>query len=101
MEREAPAATGPLGGHDERLLIEAAQADPRRFAELYERHFARVYAFVARRARSRDEAEDLTAAVFHHALAHLGRFEGRGGSLAAWVRQRARRTPGRPVRTHA
>ena len=43
------------GGDDERLLIEAAQADPGRFDDLYERHFDRVYAFLARRAGSRAE----------------------------------------------
>jgi len=45
---------------EERMLIEAAQKDPRRFGELYERHFDRVYAFVARRVRDRHEAEDGT-----------------------------------------
>jgi hypothetical protein len=34
--------------NDERLLIEAAQSAPGRFAELYENNFNRVYAFVAR-----------------------------------------------------
>ena len=90
MEPTAPAATPPVGAHDERRLIEAAQADPRRFAELYERHFARVYAFVARRARNRAEAEDLTAEVFHQALVHLGRFEWRGVPFVAWLLQIAR-----------
>ncbi len=77
-------------GDDERLLIEAAKADPSRFAELYEKNFDRVYAFVARRAGSRGEAEDLTAEVFHHALANLGRFEWRGVPFSAWLRQIAR-----------
>ena len=58
----------------ERLLIEAAQRDPRRFAELYEQNFDRVYAFIARRVRNREEAEDLTSEVFHQALANLPRF---------------------------
>jgi hypothetical protein len=49
---------------DERLLIEAAQHDPSRFAELYENNFHRVYAFVARRVSDRDEAQDITAEVF-------------------------------------
>ncbi len=70
---------------DERLLIEAAQRDPRRFAELYELYFDRVYAFVARRVRNREEAEDLTSEVFHKALAGLGRFEWRGAPFAAWL----------------
>jgi RNA polymerase sigma-70 factor (ECF subfamily) len=70
---------------DERALIEAAQRDPHHFAELYELHFERVYAFIARRVRDRDEAEDLTADVFHHALANLPRFEWRGAPFAAWL----------------
>jgi hypothetical protein len=70
---------------DERLLIEAAQQDPSRFAELYEKNFHRVYAFVARRVRDRDEAEDVTAEVFHEALRSLGRFQWRGAPFAAWL----------------
>jgi RNA polymerase sigma-70 factor (ECF subfamily) len=90
MDPRAPAAEVPLGGDDERLLIEAAKADPRRFGDLYERHFDRVYAFVVRRAGGRSEAEDLTAEVFHHALASLVRFEWRGVPFAAWLLQIAR-----------
>jgi len=70
---------------DERLLIEAAQRDPLRFAELYENNFERVYAFVAYRVRDRDEAQDLTAEVFHQALAGIQRFEWRGIPFAAWL----------------
>ena len=70
---------------DERLLVEAAQRDPRRFAELYELHFHRVYAYVSRRVQSREEAEDLTADVFHHALAKIKSFEWRGAPFAAWL----------------
>lgn len=70
---------------DERLLIEAAQQDPSRFAELYEKNFHRVYAFIARRVHDRAEAEDLTAEVFHQALSNLGRFEWRGVPFAAWL----------------
>jgi RNA polymerase sigma-70 factor (ECF subfamily) len=70
---------------DERLLIEAAQNDPSRFAELYESNFNRVYAFVARRVGDRDAAEDLTAEVFHEALRNLGRFQWRGVPFAAWL----------------
>jgi RNA polymerase sigma-70 factor (ECF subfamily) len=74
-------------GHsaDERRLVEAAQADPRRFAELYELHFERVYAYVARRVGNRTEAEDLTSEVFHRALASLPRYEWRGAPFAAWL----------------
>jgi len=70
---------------DERLLIEAAQQDPARFAELYELNFERVYAYAVRRVGNRTEAEDLTAEVFHQALANLKRFEWRGIPFAAWL----------------
>jgi RNA polymerase sigma-70 factor (ECF subfamily) len=70
---------------DERLLIEAAQKNPARFAELYENNFERVYAYVVRRVGDRTETEDLTSEVFHHALANLQRFEWRGIPFAAWL----------------
>ena len=70
---------------DERLLIEAAQKDPARFAELYQNNFERVYAYIVRRVANRAETEDLTSEVFHHALANLQRFEWRGIPFAAWL----------------
>jgi RNA polymerase sigma-70 factor (ECF subfamily) len=70
---------------EERLLIEAAQSDPARFADLYERHFERVYAFVVRRVRDRSAAEDITSEVFQQALANIGRFEWRGAPFGAWL----------------
>jgi RNA polymerase sigma-70 factor (ECF subfamily) len=72
-------------GKNERLLVEAAQKDPARFAELYENNFERVYAYVVRRVHDRAETEDLTSEVFHHALANLQRFEWRGIPFAAWL----------------
>lgn len=69
----------------ERRLVEAAQKDPSRFGELYENNFERVYAYIARRVGNREEAQDLTAEVFHQALANLARFEWRGLPFAAWL----------------
>lgn len=77
--------TNPLAPADERLLIAAAQKDPRRFAELYENHFDRVYAYVSRRVWDRAAAEDITADVFQKALAGLPQFEWRGSPFAAWL----------------
>src|ERR1700682_5907081 len=69
----------------EEAQVAEAQRDPRRFAALYEANFDKVYAFVARRVRNRSEAEDITANVFHKALANLHRFEWRGVPFAAWL----------------
>src|SRR6185503_13357188 len=70
---------------DERLLVEAARTDPSRFAELYEAHFERIYAYVARRVRDRHAAEDITSEVFQQALANISRYEWRGAPFSAWL----------------
>jgi RNA polymerase sigma-70 factor, ECF subfamily len=70
---------------DERLLVEAAQRDPRRFAELYELYFHRVYAYVLRRVGRREDAEDVTSEVFHRVLASIKSYEWRGVPFSAWL----------------
>lgn len=85
LKARAASPSKSPGESAERELIEAAQRDPGRFAELYEANFERVYAYVARRVRDRDEAQDLTADVFHLALKSLPRFEWRGAPFAAWL----------------
>ena len=81
---------GQFNQDDERALIEAAQEDSSRFAELYELHFERLYAYVARRVRERSATEELTSHVFHQALANLGKFKWRGAPFASWLYRIAR-----------
>lgn len=69
---------------DDQLLINA-QIDRFQFAELYEHTFHRVYAFVARRVSTREEAQDLTAEVFHQALASIENFRWQGAPFIAWL----------------
>ncbi len=91
MAVRRPAAKKPqqeasgLPPGDDRLLVEAAQKDPSRFAELYELNFGRVYGYIARRVPDRDAAQDLTSDVFHKALANLHSFEWRGVPFAGWL----------------
>jgi RNA polymerase sigma-70 factor, ECF subfamily len=75
---------------DERILIEEAKRDRRRFGELYELHFERVYAFIGRRVQDRAAVQDLTADVFRKALEGLDRFEWRGAPFAVWLFRIAR-----------
>jgi RNA polymerase sigma factor (sigma-70 family) len=70
---------------NERLLVQAAQKDRTRFADLYEENFERVFAFVIRRVRNREIAEDITSDVFHRALAGLPKFDWRGIPFRAWL----------------
>ena len=85
MARSEPAQKVRPTGADERLLIEAAQRDRARFADIYEEYFELVYAYVARRVRDRSTAEDLTSDVFHKALANLPRFKWTGAPFASWL----------------
>lgn len=80
-----PASRRARQEEPERALIEAAQRDPACFAQLYEDNFERVYAFIVRRLHDRDQAQDLTADVFHKALKNLSRFQWRGAPFAAWL----------------
>ena len=70
---------------DERVLVEEAKKDRRRFGELYELHFERVYAFIGRRVQDRATTQDLTAEVFRKALEGFDKFEWRGAPFAAWL----------------
>ena len=83
--KKPPGEASGLPQGDDRLLVEAAQKDPSRFAELYELNFARVYGYIARRVEDRDAAQDLTSDVFHKALANIHSFEWRGVPFAGWL----------------
>jgi RNA polymerase sigma-70 factor, ECF subfamily len=75
----------PYEAGDEPRLIAAAQRDPARFAELFELHARRVYAFIVVRVKNRDQAEDLTSEVFHLALKNLKQYEYRGVPFSSWL----------------
>ncbi len=77
---------------DERLLIEAAQRERARFAEVYDEYFEIVYAYVARRMQLRAEIEDISSEVFHKALKHLPGFKWTGVPFVAWLLRIARNT---------
>ena len=80
-----PAQTGAAELAQERLLVEAAQEDPMKFGDIYEKYFYVVYAYIARRVGDRSTAEDLTADVFQKALEFLPRYVWRGVPFAAWL----------------
>lgn len=69
----------------ERTLIAAAQADPRAFAVLYERHVDRVYAYAFQRLHDPMAADDVVSETFYRALQNLSRYEWRGVPFAAWL----------------
>jgi RNA polymerase sigma-70 factor, ECF subfamily len=55
------------------------------FAELYERTFPRVYAYVASLLRDRAAAEDVTAQAFERAYRKRRSYRTRRGTMEAWL----------------
>ncbi len=85
VDARHPALTPSSQPADERLLVEAAQANLSKFDTLYELHFDRVYFFIVSRVHDRAVAEDLTSEVFHKALANLSKYQWRGTPFSAWL----------------
>ncbi len=77
-----PALPTPLPDED---LVEQARTDPEAFAELYRRYVPRVHAFVYRRSRSSELAEEITASTFERALRAMPGFRWRDGGFQAWL----------------
>jgi RNA polymerase sigma-70 factor (ECF subfamily) len=82
---DLPARAGAPSDPGEWVAIDAARRDPGQFGALYEAHFERVYAFVARRVKGREEIEDLTSEVFRRALAALPKYQSSGAPFSAWL----------------
>jgi RNA polymerase sigma-70 factor (ECF subfamily) len=76
--------TGQEDG-DERALAERAGADPDAFAVLYRRYVERIYAYAYWRSRSREVAEEVTAATFESAWRAMPAFQWKGGGFASWL----------------
>jgi RNA polymerase sigma-70 factor (ECF subfamily) len=75
----------PLADLDESALVERAKTDQIAFGELYERYVKRIYNYIYYRTGNHQDAEDLTARVFHRALQHIGSYVDRGVPFSAWL----------------
>ena len=70
---------------DDDALAALAVADPEAFGVLFRRHVTAVHAFVQRRCRSIDLADDLTAAAFEKAWRALPSFRNGDGGFRPWI----------------
>ena len=70
---------------DEAQLIEQAKTDPEAFGRLYELYVDKIYNYIYYRLGNHQDAEDLTAKVFHRALNHIARYNDKGVPFAAWL----------------
>lgn len=70
---------------DEAQLVEQAKNDPEAFGKLYETYVEKIYNYIYYRIGNQQEAEDLTAKVFHRALNHIPNYNNKGVPFAAWL----------------
>ena len=80
--------SSPLADDD--ALAGKAAAEPAAFAELYRRHFQRVYRYHMAHTGNDADAQDLTALTFLAALEGISSYRG-SGSFGAWLFGIARR----------
>ena len=81
--RVDPPTADPLTDAD---LLRAARRDPDAFCTFYDRHAARLHAWLLRETANLEVATDLTAETFAQALRSLRRFRGeRPESGRAWL----------------
>lgn len=76
---------------DEVLVERVRSGDKAAFSDLYDRYFARVFHFVARRLRNRADTEETVQEVFVNVFASIDSFRGEA-PFGAWVFGLTRRT---------
>jgi RNA polymerase sigma-70 factor (ECF subfamily) len=65
--------------------IEAAKADPDKFAVLYDRYFKSIFVFIYRRVDDEEQSADLTQLVFMKAMINIQRYQHKGVPFSAWL----------------
>jgi RNA polymerase sigma factor (sigma-70 family) len=69
---------------DDGAAIARSLHDPEAFAAVFDRHFAFVHRYIARRA-GRNRADDLAAQTFTVAFSHRGRYRDDLGTARPWL----------------
>lgn len=87
MPSSGSASTAPP---DRELVAQAAAGDERALAALYDRYGVLIYAVAYRIVGQRADAEEVVIEAFAQAWRDAARFDGRRGSVAAWLTTIAR-----------
>ena len=70
---------------NEKELIIAAQANPERFAPLYDHWYKPVFLFVFKRVNDKELTADLTSQVFLKALTGIKKYQFTGAPFSSWL----------------
>lgn len=63
----------------------ASEGNAEAFSYLYEQNVKRIYNYIYYRIGSEQDAEDLTARVFHRAFGHINTYVEKGVPFSAWL----------------
>jgi RNA polymerase sigma factor (sigma-70 family) len=77
-------ATSPGTRHDDAQQVELSLGDPERFGVVFDRYFAEIHGYVAKRL-GRDAADDVAAETFLTAFRSRRRFDASRGTVRAWL----------------
>lgn len=67
------------------IAVRASNNDPEAFSHLYRMYFSQVFTFINFRVSSREDAEDLTNAVFEKALRAIDRYRPKPAQFSTWL----------------
>lgn len=67
------------------IAVRAANNDPAAFSRLYGLYFPQVFTFINFRVSRREDAEDLTNAVFEKALGAIDRYQPKPAQFSTWL----------------
>jgi RNA polymerase sigma factor (sigma-70 family) len=81
---DSPAPPLPPHARDDARDLEASLREPERFGVIFDRYFAEIHRYVARRLGS-DAADDIVAEAFLTAFRKRRRFDARRGIVRAWL----------------
>jgi len=84
VSQPARAIAGPVADGDDAAIIAESQADPERFAVLYDRYADQLYRYAGRRLGHAD-AEDMVAATFLAAFRARGRYDTTRPDARPWL----------------
>lgn len=70
---------------DDYTLIEQSKTDINAFESLYDRYFAKIYAYIRSRVSTKEEAEDITSDIFLSAIKYIANFNSKKGSFSSWL----------------
>lgn len=70
---------------EEKLIIELAKKDMRKFSPLYDKYYEQIFRYIYQRLNSKEIAFDITSQVFLKAMTKLKDYKHKGVPFTSWL----------------